>query len=154
MSRHAGKGSLGAACKVYCIVPVRAAAARPAKPHCAAYPCVHIRCRRCSHPSIYPSALRCIPAHLLAPTLQVAWTKVTEGSINELFEYFATSLFAHNGALEPAFTVEALRAWYADPAKAMANREKSTAKKRYANKQTTINPSLRRLSNVQQTYAA
>jgi len=50
----------------------------------------------------------------------VPWKKVTEGSINELFAYYADTTY--NG--EPAFTKERLYEFYTNPNKCMKEREK------------------------------
>jgi len=52
--------------------------------------------------------------------IPVNWTRVTNGSINELFEYFADCFF--NG--EKALTIQRLRDFYTDPTELMKKRMK------------------------------
>jgi hypothetical protein len=48
--------------------------------------------------------------------IPVPWTKVTEGSIDELFKYYADTTHSN----EPAFTIERLYEFYTNPTKCMS----------------------------------
>jgi hypothetical protein len=57
--------------------------------------------------------------------LPVPWKAVTDGSINELYEYYSDIWVKNkNGKYEKALTVDQLRAFYTDPVDVMQRREK------------------------------
>lgn len=56
--------------------------------------------------------LGCVP-------YEITWEKVTQGSIDEIFEYFHDASYNHHGKKEQAITVEKLRNFYQHPANVM-----------------------------------
>jgi hypothetical protein len=49
----------------------------------------------------------------------VTWEKVTQGSVNEIFECFSDVTYHHDGIKEDAITVETLQHFYQHPAESM-----------------------------------